>query len=300
MTMFTYSFIIPHYNTPDLLTRLLDSIPQREDIQIIVVDDNSVDGKRPIITRSDVLLIQLTAQESKGAGHARNVGLDNAQGKWLLFADADDYYSDGFITELDKFVNKRIDILYFGVYIVDGNRVYGNENGINFTIARYSNSLKNEHEKNVLGLSINEPWNKMFNREFIYSIEARFEEIPLSNDAWFVNYAGVSASTIEVTLKTLYNYILNDSGISKKRRKLSDYYLAMKSNTKRNYLKRQYNCEGMISFAGGIRKKNVLRDYGKITLLKMILYKLITDSTQYGALRRLIVRKTREYFAKKR
>lgn len=36
-----YSIIIPHYNIPDLLQRLLDSIPQREDIEIIVVDDNS-------------------------------------------------------------------------------------------------------------------------------------------------------------------------------------------------------------------------------------------------------------------
>ncbi len=48
-----YSFIIPHYNTSDLLQRLIDSIPQREDVEIIVVDDNSDDGKKANITRSD-------------------------------------------------------------------------------------------------------------------------------------------------------------------------------------------------------------------------------------------------------
>ena len=41
MKEINYSFIIPHKNIPDLLQRCLDSIPRREDIQIIVVDDNS-------------------------------------------------------------------------------------------------------------------------------------------------------------------------------------------------------------------------------------------------------------------
>ena len=39
MNMITYSFVIPHHNTPELLQRLINSIPQREDIEIIVVDE---------------------------------------------------------------------------------------------------------------------------------------------------------------------------------------------------------------------------------------------------------------------
>ena len=39
--MINYSIIIPHKNIPNLLQRCLDSIPNREDVQIIVVDDNS-------------------------------------------------------------------------------------------------------------------------------------------------------------------------------------------------------------------------------------------------------------------
>ena len=35
-----YSIIIPHHNTPDLLQRLLHSIPQRDDLEVIIVDDN--------------------------------------------------------------------------------------------------------------------------------------------------------------------------------------------------------------------------------------------------------------------
>ena len=39
--MFNYSFIIPHRNTPKLLQRLLDSIPERDDVEIVIIDDNS-------------------------------------------------------------------------------------------------------------------------------------------------------------------------------------------------------------------------------------------------------------------
>ena len=54
--MTNYSFVIPHHNSPTLLNRCLDSIPQREDIEIIVVDDNSDADKKPQEDRPDVKL----------------------------------------------------------------------------------------------------------------------------------------------------------------------------------------------------------------------------------------------------
>ena len=120
MKEITYSFIIPHHNTPDLLLRLIDSIPQREDIEIIVVDDNSDDGKKANITRSDVKTIYIDKEHTKGAGRARNVGMDAATGKWLLFADADDFYKPGFIDVLDEYKDDDIEILYFNINSVNG------------------------------------------------------------------------------------------------------------------------------------------------------------------------------------
>lgn len=115
--MINYSFIIPHHNCPILLDRLLSSIPQREDIEVIVVDDNSDNDKKPNVSRSDVHVVLIPADESKGAGHARNVGLEIAKGKWLLFADSDDYYEDNFITSLDEYINTDADIVLFGAYV---------------------------------------------------------------------------------------------------------------------------------------------------------------------------------------
>ena len=38
---YIYSIIIPHKNSPELLSRCLDSIPNRDDLQVVIVDDNS-------------------------------------------------------------------------------------------------------------------------------------------------------------------------------------------------------------------------------------------------------------------
>ena len=100
--MFSYTIIIPHKNCPDLLKRCVDSIPVRDDVQIIVVDDNSDEDKKPSIERKGMEVVLLDASSSKGAGRARNVGLKHAKGKWLLFADADDYYTDNLSKFLDK------------------------------------------------------------------------------------------------------------------------------------------------------------------------------------------------------
>ena len=85
----TFSVVIPHHNIPLLLQRCLDSIPDTPDIQVIVVDDNSSDSvvdfsKFPGKDRKHTTVILDKA--GGGAGHARNVGLEHAIGKWLVFA----------------------------------------------------------------------------------------------------------------------------------------------------------------------------------------------------------------------
>jgi glycosyltransferase involved in cell wall biosynthesis len=85
-----YSIIIPHKNIPALLQRCLNSIPRREDIQIIVVDDNSdsniVDFEHfPGMDEPCVDVV--FTKEGKGAGYARNVGLSKAKGKWLFIPE---------------------------------------------------------------------------------------------------------------------------------------------------------------------------------------------------------------------
>ena len=114
---FNYSVIIPHHNTPDLLRRCIDSIPQRDDLEIIIVDDNSdeniVDfscfpGKGKKNTKI------IFSKEGRGAGFSRNCGVREASGIWLIFADADDYFTSKFNDILDKYTEcNNIDVVFF-------------------------------------------------------------------------------------------------------------------------------------------------------------------------------------------
>lgn len=118
MNMINYSIIIPHKNIPDLLQRCLNSIPRRTDIQIIVVDDNSdpkkVDFEHFPGVGEKCVEVYFT-KEGKGAGYARNMGLKYAKGKWLLFADADDYFVDDLLPFFDEYVYSVLDIVFFDV-----------------------------------------------------------------------------------------------------------------------------------------------------------------------------------------
>lgn len=90
------SFIIPLYNCGQYIQRCIDSIYSlpilHSEMEILVIDDGSLDKGADIVRqlsliKSEVRLIQ---QTNKGASTARNRGLEEAQGKWVWFVDADD------------------------------------------------------------------------------------------------------------------------------------------------------------------------------------------------------------------
>lgn len=109
--MINYTVIIPHYNIPDLLRRCLKSIPCREDVQVVVVDDRSSDENLIILKEmerdfSNVQFIYL--EKNQGGGNARNVGLQYAIGTYVFFADADDFFMNALMTFLTSIKMRRV------------------------------------------------------------------------------------------------------------------------------------------------------------------------------------------------
>lgn len=219
--MINYTFIIPHYNSPRLLERCLSSIPERNDIEIIVVDDNSDEDKLPICDRLGARVI--LDKTSLGAGHARNIGLSASTGKWILFADCDDYYEDGFLNVLDTYLVSSYDIIFFDCYYrynsLDKKII---ENSYTLNLLELKRGSKSNTVAN-LKHSINAPWNKMYSRRFLALNSILFEEIPIGNDAYFVNLASYLTNNIKFISNKLYYYMDNPSGITRKKmRPLSD------------------------------------------------------------------------------
>ena len=114
--MIIYSIIIPHKNTPELLQFCLDSIPVRDDVQVIVIDDNSssdkVDFNHFPLWKGMYYEYHLT-KEGKGTGYAQNIGLEYAKGKWVIFVGADDYLLPSISEILDDEKDTDADIIFF-------------------------------------------------------------------------------------------------------------------------------------------------------------------------------------------
>ena len=223
--MYNYSFIIPHRNNTELLDRCLKSIPQRDDIQVIVVDDDSENSRKPTVTRKDVEVVLLDATQSNGAGHARNVGIKHSVGKWLLFADCDDYFADNFLSVLDVYVHSDLDVVFFNFkYINSETGAELPQLYISKTVKNFDNSPQMDK---VLRYMNNAPWSKMVRTSFVKNNRFEFEETINGNDFLFSLLIGHNAKQYSVERNVVYIYTMNPTGLSN-RRVFSDQELACK------------------------------------------------------------------------
>ena len=108
--MYKISIIIPIYNTEKYLRRCLDSVCNQTfgDIEIICINDCSTDGSLNILNeyaQKDNRIKIINFIENKGVAIARNTGIDEAQGEYISFVDADDYVDLDFF---EKLYNKAI------------------------------------------------------------------------------------------------------------------------------------------------------------------------------------------------
>lgn len=203
-----YSIIIPHHNTPDLLKRCISSIPEREDIEVLVVDDNSDTQYTQQIAqicqqRANVCLT--LTKDGKGAGYARNVALKQARGKWVLFADADDYFLPDAWTYLDKHLQDKADIIYFHATCrySDTNEPGDRHIHLARIIDEYI-AHPNDTTEGHLRYNYNEPWGKMIRASIIHNNAIVFDETRWANDLHFSTMVGASAKTITATQETIY------------------------------------------------------------------------------------------------
>lgn len=112
------SIIIPCYNIASYIERAVDSILSQSfrDLEIILVNDGSTDNTlnylQVLAARDN--RIQVISQENRGVSVARNVGLANAHGDWILFVDGDDWIESEILSTFLSVDLSSVDILIFG------------------------------------------------------------------------------------------------------------------------------------------------------------------------------------------
>lgn len=119
------TIIVPVYNQETLIVRALDSIPRRNDIEALIVDDGSTDNTYEVVkkyaeTHTDLNIRIIRLEENKGLGNAKNVGYENALGDYINQLDSDDFlYTDKYQEVMDQL--DGTDMVYMDLQIDNGD-----------------------------------------------------------------------------------------------------------------------------------------------------------------------------------
>ena len=223
------SIIIPIYNVEKYLPACVESILQQtyKNLEVILVDDGSPD-RCPVIC--DELAqkddrIRVIHQKNKGLSGARNTGIDNAQGDYLIFVDSDDTVEQTLVEELYTYAEK------WNCAIVACGRNYIFEDGqIVCEIAHDESKVygfgEAMQEMNSFRLFDMSAWAKIYRKELFEDI--RFPEGKLSEDYYIMYKLFDKAQTIGYVAKPLYNYLQRQSSISRNKKINHDFADAAK------------------------------------------------------------------------
>lgn len=185
------SIIVPHYNTPQLLEKLLSSIAFNDNTEVLVIDDKSdkfIDEYHSLKQRweSKVTFFD-NDTEKKGAGVCRNLGLARATGKWLLFADADDYFVSGYHDILCTYFESNYSMVYFmpdSVSLETGLPAHRHE-AYKQLLEAYLNSPSEKTLYELIFTYVT-PWGKLIRSDIVRQNGIQFDETIVANDVMFM------------------------------------------------------------------------------------------------------------------
>lgn len=208
------SVIVPVFNSENLLNKCLDSIKNQSlnDIEIICIDDGSTDNSFKILEdyKSHDSRFKIFQQENEGAGSARNKGIENSHGEYLLFVDSDDYIEKETCEKLYEQAN-RLDcdlILFNSMRHFENNRdlnlIHFKENkDIDYSIRvfdyEYFKDRIFDGEYGVI-------WNKLYKSCFIKDNNISFPKHKIYNDVEFHVKTTILAKKISYVGEIFYHY----------------------------------------------------------------------------------------------
>ena len=208
------SVIIPVFNAQRYLDECFDSIQGQtlKEIEIICVDDGSTDESVEMLRKrqENDSRIRILQQKNAGPGAARNTGFRAAEGDYVIFWDADDFFEPEALEELyGKITEDQADVCVCNGY------TYYEEEAKAFPSNTYLNVSKVPDEipfsirtnpEHICDFTSVTVWNKMFRRAFIAGLGLEFTTLHTSEDVNYVLNALCRAETVTVVDKRLVTY----------------------------------------------------------------------------------------------
>ena len=213
-----FSIIIPVYNVEPYLRECLDSVLQQSygDWEAVCVNDGSTDGSAAILAdyAARDSRFRIITQPNGGLSAARNTGLDNAQGDYILFLDSDDWLEYNALEVLNANLRpptsdlRPLDMICFACRRTDKNTFDNLEpeqsNGWDYY---------NRHALEARVVPIVCVWQRCYRRQFLLDNSLWFREGILHEDNEFTPRACLKAKSIKVIPNALYNYRVRPNSI---------------------------------------------------------------------------------------
>ncbi len=243
------SIIMPVYNAEKFLDRSISSVLTQtyKNIQLILVEDGSPDNCPTLCDKyaAQDKRIKVIHQKNQGVSAARNTGLDNVAGDYIMFVDSDDKIDEDMCAELMKYMlTKDVDIVSSPSYTVRNGMVKHSKRTGNFSIKTHPAIIE-------YYLSDNDGvvWNKLYKKTVIGQV--RFPVGRLFEDCAALYKIVEQAHSIGYLDKEMYCYYKNPNSISHTSfdlQKRYEYYLAYKERYEyavAHNLKCSLFCEGL-------------------------------------------------------
>ncbi len=215
------SIVMPVYNMEKYLSQSIESLCAQtlKEIEIICVDDGSTDTSMAILEefaqKDDRIRIFENKEEGPGAAQARNLGVSNATGEYLLILDSDDYFHPE-LAELtyEKAVETQAEIVFFDAMAVDD--VTGNPNPyrnyIHFGLLPDKKVFSpTEFRENIFQVTNGSAWNKLYQTSFVKGNSLEFQAIHVMDDVFFTYSSYAVANKITCLERKLVYYRVNNA-----------------------------------------------------------------------------------------
>lgn len=215
------SIIMPVCNAEKFLEESIGDIREQTytDFELICVDDGSSDGSLQILEkyRTEDRRISVLTQENEGAGAARNAGMKEAKGKYLLFLDADDRFERDMLEKSClKAAETEADIVIYGGDAFDC--ITGKKSSMPWLLqwdkhqgCLLENGVIGQGKNKILyQITNNTVWNKLFRAQFVRENGLKFQKMYSADSMYFVMLAMAYARKVAVLNERFVHYRKNN------------------------------------------------------------------------------------------
>lgn len=211
------SIIVPIWNTEKYLYRCLSSLVSQsmKDIEIICVNDGSTDGSLDIIkdfARNDPR-IKIVSQKNKGVATARNIGLRNANAKYIMWCDSDDEYTPNMCRKMfDAIEKQKVDMVVCAINVINDNVDSKLVGDIEEYVRLKFSGKQSVNWNLIVHTDVSLP-SKIMKKSLIDKYDMHFPAGLHFEDAYFFDQYFTASKKVYYMDERLYNYHRNNDSI---------------------------------------------------------------------------------------